>query len=94
MLRRRRADEEQAPAPPGGPSAGSGAPSGSGAHPRKRGKFFITSREGVEICFKYQRNKCEGVCPQKRAHACQICLGSHPTRVCKEANKSGKGDAR
>ena len=62
-------------------------------HPKKFGKLFGSTREGLAICFKYQRDKCSSdVCPAQRAHVCQGCLGPHPYRKCPDAKRvGGKG---
>ena len=55
----------------------------------KRGKYFVTTREGVQICFRYHAGRCDGC---DRAHVCQLCLGQHVNRVCTTA-KAIKGGA-
>jgi len=56
---------------------------GKGSHPRKDNKGrFVSNREGTQICFKYNMQTCEQVCPNGRAHACQGCLGQHPHKEC------------
>jgi hypothetical protein len=70
---------------------------GGGSHPRKRGQFYTTSREGLEICFSFakgNRDACPEPCHAGRAHICQICLGPHRNSECSRANNSkggGKG---
>ena len=50
-------------------------------HPKKKGRLYTTTREGVEVCFSYAKGDegacCQDPCPQGRAHVCQICLGPH-----------------
>ena len=50
-------------------------------HPRKNKKgFYITTREGAEICFRFaagNRDACTTPCAQGRAHVCQKCLQPH-----------------
>ena len=78
------------PRPPAPTGGGEQTPRGSKkAHPQRRGKFFVTTREGTEICFRFHAGRCEGC---ERAHACQLCLGPHPNRQC--PNKAAKGGSR
>ena len=57
-----------------------------GGHPRKNNKgFFVTTREGQEICFKFsrgERDACTEPCPNRRAHVCTKCLQPHRTATC------------
>ena len=86
----------------GGNGKGSGGAGGAGSgkgggHPRKSGKEFQTTREGIQICFRYAKGQpgvCAEPCQDSRAHCCQYCLGPHPNVQCPNApgRKSGKGD--
>ena len=61
----------------------------NGAHPKSQNGKYITSREGVEICFTYAkngRNACPEPCRNKRAHLCQYCLGMHRCEECGSQN--------
>ena len=61
----------------------------SGAHPKSQNGKYITSREGVEICFTFAkngRNACPEPCRNKRAHLCQYCLGMHRCEECNSQN--------
>ena len=63
-------------------------------HPRKRGVYFVTTREGTEVCFTFAKNgrdACPEPCPHSRAHVCQHCLGPHRNGECQRANPTGKG---
>ena len=67
-----------------------------GGHPRKRGQFYTTSREGVEICYSFakgNRDACPEPCHANRAHICQHCLGPHRNSECQRAN-GGKGGGK
>ena len=61
---------------------------GSGAnasHPKSQAGKFITSSEGVEICFTFAKNArdaCPDPCRNNRAHLCQICFGAHRNAEC------------
>ena len=64
-----------------------------GGHPRKRGQYYTTTREGCEICYgfaKGNRDACPEPCHANRAHCCQLCLGPHRNAECQRAN-NGKG---
>ena len=50
---------------------------------------FTTTREGVEICYKYacgERGTCEAPCPRGRAHVCQKCLQPHTNSHCTKSS--------
>ena len=67
----------------------------NGAHPKSQNGKYITSREGVEICFTFAkngRNACPEPCRNKRAHLCQLCLGVHRSEECNSQNNQGKGE--
>ena len=81
------------PAPPGqGTSRAAKRSSGSTKlqltqdyHPRKVGRFFVTDREGNQICYKFAKGQpgaCSEPCPDGRVHCCQVCLGAHPNVQC------------
>ena len=64
------------------------------SHPKSQAGKFITSSEGVEICFTFAKNSCDACpdpCRNKRAHICQICLGPHRNERCDRLNNLGKG---
>ena len=49
-------------------------------HPRRRGRLFTTTAEGVQVCFAYAKGgegSCPTPCPRGRSHVCQICLAVH-----------------
>ena len=74
---------------------GSGADNGT--HPKSQNGKYITSRDGVEICFTFAKNgpdACPEPCRNKRAHLCQFCLGPHRNEECSRANKQGKGGGK
>lgn len=77
-------------------AAKSGPPKGGngrGEHPRKFGKFFVTDREGNEICYKHAKGgsaACPDPCPDGRTHCCQICLGAHTNSTCPKSGGKGK----
>ena len=77
----------------GGGAGGDKSASKAKQHPTKRCGRFITTREGTEICFKFQKNTCETTCPAGRAHVCQLCLGGHPGAHCAGASSSGGAGA-
>ena len=68
-------------------------------HPKRKGKLYVTTPEGAEVCFSYAKNgegACQEPCPQGRAHVCQICFGPHRNewhrRWAKwKARKTGEG---
>jgi hypothetical protein len=64
---------------------GNGAHGGKD-HPKKDPKGrFVTTREGVQICYSFaggERGGCADPCPNKRAHVCQTCLQPHRNAVC------------
>lgn len=68
---------------------------GASQHPRKLGNQFVTSRDGVQICYAFakgQPGSCPEPCANNRCHCCQICLGPHPNVSCPKAkDKGGKG---
>ena len=67
-------------------------------HPRKYGQFFVTDRDGNQICYKFAKGQpgaCSEPCADQRAHACQICLGQHPNAQCqKKSAKKGEGKGK
>eukprot|EP00435_Cladocopium_sp_Y103_P022756 s3386_g5.t1 len=68
-------------------------------HPRKWGNQYVTTADGVEICFKNAKGKvgsCPEPCADRRAHVCQFCLGNHNNASCpnKKTSKSGKGGGK
>ena len=76
-------------------SAGKGSGKEKGmAHPRKYGNLFVTSRDGVQICYTFakgQPGSCSEPCPDQRCHCCQHCLGSHPNVSCPKPKSKGGG---
>ena len=64
-----------------------GSASSTGDHPKKdqQGRF-VTTREGTQICYKFQmgRDSCDSTCPNGRAHVCQKCLNPHRTAECRK----------
>ena len=79
---------------------GAGGKSDGGAkgkmpHPRKYGQFFVTDRDGNQICYKFAKGQpgaCSEPCADQRAHVCQTCLGQHPNVQCPKKKESpGKG---
>ena len=65
-----------------------------GGHPKQLNGKYITSREGIEICFTFAKNgrdSCPDPCRNKRVHICQICLGGHRNEECSRANNLDKG---
>ena len=72
--------------------------SGGGDHPRSWGKQYITMQDGREICFTFAKgavNACPEPCKDMRAHACQLCLGSHRNADCpQKKTKPGKGSGK
>ena len=80
--------------PGGGGGQGASQSQGGGGHPKSQNGKYITSREGVEICFTFAKNgrdACPEPCRNKRAHLCQLCLGVHRNEECNRANNQGKG---
>lgn len=66
----------------------------NGGHPKSQSGKYITSSEGIEICFTFAKNArgaCPDPCRNKRAHLCQICLGLHRNEKCDRSNNLGKG---
>jgi hypothetical protein len=41
--------------------------------------------QGAQVCFTYNRHQggCEEICPNGRAHICEICTGKHRAIDCK-----------
>ena len=82
---------------PGGAVKESASPNAM-VHPRKFGKMFITTREGVEICYRFAKGAsgaCGEPCADKRAHVCQYCLGAHSNQACSVKNGGGgKGSSK
>jgi len=81
-------------APPGGGGGQNATQSQNGGHPKSQAGKYITSREGIEICFTFAKNArdaCPEPCRNKRAHLCQICLGPHRNEECDRSNNLGKG---
>ena len=75
-------------------SSGKGGKGGKSGmqHPRKYGAFFVTTKEGVQICYSFakgQMGSCSEPCPAQRAHVCQVCLGPHPNSQCSKTGKDG-----
>ena len=67
---------------------------GNASHPKSQAGKFITSSEGVEICFTFAKNGRDAFpdpCRNNRAHICQICLGPHRNERCDRLNNLGKG---
>jgi hypothetical protein len=59
-----------------------------GAHPRKdHAGRYITSKDGRQLCFNYNKGSCKEPCQLKRAHFCQKCLEKHPAKNCTPDNK-------
>jgi len=67
----------------GGKARGKGQHKGA-EHPKKSqdGKFFITSREGEQICFGFAKGKACQSTPCGRVHVCQHCLQPHQNATC------------
>ena len=90
-------------APPVG-GGGQGAPPGGGAdnrtHPNSQNGKYITSREGVEICFTFAkngRNACPEPCRNKRAHlSARECTAARnaTVRTIRARAKEAKGAGR
>lgn len=79
------------PAPP--PPEG-GPPDGGGGHPKKQGKFFVTDRDGKQVCFTWARGReCATPCPNGRSHLCQLCLQPHRNADCPKGG-GGKGSGK
>jgi len=57
---------------------------GVSEHPKKTqdGQFFITSREGEQICFGFAKGKACQSTPCGRVHVCQHCLQPHQNATC------------
>ena len=67
---------------------------GGGGHPRSGGGKYLTTREGLEICFTFAKNDrdaCPELCQNSRAHVSQICLGPHRNAECGRASNQSKG---
>ena len=68
--------------------------------PRRYGQFFVTDRDGNQICYKFSKGQpgaCQEPCGDQRAHVCQLCLGQHPNVQCtksKAGDKSGGGKGK
>ena len=64
-----------------------------GGHPRVQNGLYTSSKDGQEICCKFNRYTCDDNCP--RAHRCQYCLGPHSITQCPTApaatKQKGKG---
>jgi len=96
-LKERLSSDQWRPAPGGqDASDGKGAKGSKGSlqHPRKYGQYFVTSREGTQICYTFaegQPGSCSEPCPQNRIHCCQLCLGQHPNSQCPKNAKGGNG---
>ena len=98
VKRLRLAGAPPVPAPPGkfgGGSSVSTAEGGrpekktqAGGHPRMRGELYATTRDGTEVCFAFGRGKCQAVCPNNRAHVCQLCLQAHPMQKCPQKKRA------
>ena len=67
----------------GGKARGKGQHKGA-EHPKKSqdGKFFITSREGEQICFGFAKGRACQNTPCSRVHLCQHCLQPHANSTC------------
>ena len=68
-----------------------GKAKGDGKNMSKSGLFTMT-RDRVPICYKWAkegRAACPDVCPNGRAHVCQICLQPHPNSECSKFRKGG-----
>lgn len=77
---------------------GSGSYKGEGKgktqHPRKYGQFFVTDRDGKQICYKFAKGQpgaCTEPCADHRAHVCQVCLCQHPNGQRSKGKGSGRG---
>lgn len=97
-LKERLSSEQWHPTSSGGQDASDGKGSkgskGSMQHPRKYGQYFVTTREGAQICYTFakgQPGSCSEPCPQNRVHCCQLCLGQHPNSQCPKSAKGGNG---
>eukprot|EP00971_Amphidinium_carterae_P051080 1005695-Amphidinium_carterae.1 len=67
--------------------------SASGQGPKKdqRGRY-LTTAEGLALCFTYHGRGRTEPCPAGGAHACQFCLGAHRNSMCPSRNtEGGKG---
>jgi hypothetical protein len=65
-------------------------------HPKKKGNFFTTTKDGSEICYRWAsgtEGSCEDVCSAGRVHVCQFCLQPHRNEACSQRPKGklGKG---
>ena len=97
-LKERLSSDQWHSVPGGGQEAsdGKGAKGSKGSlqHPRKYGQYFVTTREGTQICYTFakgQPGSCSEPCPQSRVHCCQLCLGQHPNSQCPKNAKGGNG---
>ena len=81
-----------------GPGGGKSFEKGKMQHPRKYGQFFVTDRDGDQICYKFAKGQpgaCSEPCADQRAHVCQVCLGQHPNVQCqKKSTKKGDGKGK
>eukprot|EP00439_Symbiodinium_sp_Y106_P061920 s6279_g9.t1 len=74
-------------------------PNAGKLHPKKSGDMYITTAEGIEICFLFSKGRL-GACPEPckncRAHVCQFCLGAHANLQCNHASSktAGKGGGK
>ena len=68
----------------GGKGRGKDGGKGGDNHPRKSpdGKMFITTREGEQICFAFNKGTACQSTPCSRVHVCQLCLQSHSKASC------------
>eukprot|EP00971_Amphidinium_carterae_P257860 5118357-Amphidinium_carterae.1 len=73
---------------------GSAVTTGAGAKRDQRGRY-LTSSDGVALCFAFHGRGCNEPCPAGRVHACQYCLGPHKNSACPTRNtESAKGKGK
>ena len=82
----------------GGQGGGKGSgKQGSGSHPKKIGMYFVTDRDGKQLCNKFSKGQ-PGACseprPDSRTHGCHLCLAPHPNCRCPKNAEYGGKDAR
>ena len=57
---------------------------------------YTKTRKGLDLCYAWNRSqsgcKDKGVCPDKRAHACEWCLGQHRAVNCKHGGGKKRWD--